>query len=254
MERGSGYPARCRSPWGAQVPRAAVGGAPARPAWSGVSGGARRRERGGWLGSAWLGWDGMGWAGLSAAFPTEAPGGQAATARSLPRPIVAPRRRREPPARALPAGADRTCRVHGHSLRSGAPAPPGGSGFPGPSLGAREEGADIPAAAARPVAEAPPGKLKRGRRARGRRGRGGPGAPGRGPMLRDAGRRPVGSVPGSEQLAGPRGSTRAAGERRAPRFAPACGSECSAQRWENCRVLQVNCFTEGTRKRWNHLS
>lgn len=89
MERGSGYPARCRSPWGAQVPRAAVGRAPARPAWSGVSGGARTLQRGGWLGSARLGRAGMGWA--VSAFPHRSPGGQGATARSLPRPIVAPR-------------------------------------------------------------------------------------------------------------------------------------------------------------------
>lgn len=54
MERGSDYTARCRSPWGAQVPRAAVGEAPTRP------------------GPAWLASAPPGWAG--SAFSRRSPG------------------------------------------------------------------------------------------------------------------------------------------------------------------------------------
>lgn len=215
MERGSGGTVRCRSPWGAGPEGSRRRGPdPARPL-----GGVERRGTkapAGRLLSARLGsagWAGLGWQRLS---PRKPRAGRERRRGASPGPLLPPRRRREAPARALPsgagAGADRTCRVHRHNLRSGAPAPPAGSSFPGPSrTGSRrwEEGADIPAAAARPVAEAPPGKLERGREgggegaAPGAPGRGPPAAAGRGLMLRGAGWRRVGSLPGPEQLSCP---------------------------------------------------
>lgn len=133
MERGSGYTARCRSPWGAQVPRATVGGAPTQPG----PGPAR-------LGSAPPGWA---WQRLS---PQKPRAGRERRRGASPGPLLPARRRREPPARALPAGAGAggTCRAHRHSLHSGAPAPPPAPAFPA-GRGQAGAGSSIPAAAAR---------------------------------------------------------------------------------------------------------
>lgn len=166
MERGSGGTARCRSPWGAQVPRAAVGGAPTRPGPVPRRGGAARHEGAG--GAAWLGRAGLGWRRVS---PRKPRAGRERRRGASPGPLLPPRRRREAPARALPAVPI-------------APAVPTGTTSAAEPRASRrlrlswpgtEEGQTSPP----PQPQPQPGRRRRrpGEVERGRRGRDGPGAP-----------------------------------------------------------------------------
>lgn len=264
MERDSGYTARCRPPRGTQFPRAAVGGAPTRPGparLEGWSRGARRRRRGGWLGwaglsSVRLGRAGLGWVGSS--FLHRSPG-RAGSDGAEPR-----------PAHCCLRGGGGSCQPAPSPPVPVAPAVSTGTTSaaepprlpPAPAFVARHGQARGGGRRERTSPLQQPGR-EVGARARGRWGRGGPrgsrpGSAGSGRARPDAPGCRVAScgIFARFRAAGlpPEQHAGAAAERRAARFAPACASEWSVQRWENCSVLGADYFTEGTGKRWNHLS